>query len=117
MNQYNEDVRKIKAELLRRVEHGKQKSISSQKLQQFLIDWFKYPKRSSLSDYDQKNLQEIQTLFDQNDIAVYSKNHGVDYLTLQCIKLFDPISIRPKYIKSEHAGVIEVQNGISKKSP
>jgi hypothetical protein len=69
MTRYEDDVRKIKKELARRLTLGKQKSISSQKLQQFLMDWFKYPKRSSLSEEDQENIKEIQTLFDQNNIA------------------------------------------------
>jgi len=117
MRRFEDDVRKIQEELEKRVAHGKQKSISSQKLQQFLMDWFKYSKRSSLSEVDKENIKEIQTLFDQYDIAVYSKNHGDDHQKLEKFRLSDKISIRPKYIKSEFAGIITVNDGLSKKAP
>ena len=104
----------IKQELESRSVNGIKKSIYSQTLKQFLIDWFRLRIKSII---DQHYIKEIQNLFDQNDIAVYSKNHGEDSITLDKLSMDDHIAVRPKYIKSEFAGILTVNGGLSKKAP
>jgi ATP-dependent helicase IRC3 len=118
METFEQYVIKIKEELVKR-QSGSKKSIYNQKLQQFLMDWFKFRKISSLLEDDKEYLTEIQTYFDQYDITVYSKKHPSDSIKIDELSLYDPIAVRLKYIDSEvkNSGIIQVVEGVGKYSP
>jgi superfamily II DNA or RNA helicase len=124
MNELEQHVGEIKNDLLRRQEQSKvlknqRLSISKQTLQQFLMDWFKFRKRSRLSDEDKKSLAEIQTYLDKYDILVYSKNHPLDNITIDQLSLHNHIGVRLKYIEKDAniAGKIEVVDGVNTIAP
>ena len=119
MKEIKSTVFEIKAELTKRVTHGKKKKIYKQSLKEFLVDWFDLNIDNDSGIISKKNqviLDSIQHEFDINEITAYYQESSK--CPLKKIPMHGySMGVRLIYGENEFSGTIKVVDGLSVKSP